>query len=94
MKKVLAVVTMALLSSVAMAHDQTFGGNSDMYGSSLMDHDSGDPKGQEAQKGEGDLYGSHLANPEDVTPDPNAKVDTYDSTMAQTNSDPDGNLTH
>jgi hypothetical protein len=94
MKKVLAFISIALLSSVAVAHHQILGDNPDLYGSSLLDHDSGDLAGQEAQKGEGDLYGSHMANPEDVTPDPNAKVDTYDYAAAQKNYDPDGNRTH
>ena len=90
MKKVLAVITMALLSSVAMAHDKTLGGNPDLYGSALLEHGPGDPTGNPA-KGEGDQYASHMADPAEHAPNPNAKVVPWDGKADQ---DPDGNMDH
>ncbi|BAO44372.1 hypothetical protein [Thiolapillus brandeum] len=74
MKKLIAITSIAILGSTtaAWAHDQHFGGNEDMYQSALLDHGKGAPTGQ-SQKGEGDLYGSHMANPEDVATNPNVK---------------------
>jgi hypothetical protein len=91
MKKVLAVIAIALLSTAAIAHDEHFADNEDMYGTALTDHGPGGKGGLEAQKGEGDLYGSHIANPEDVKINMDAKVDVYDAQYAQEHFDPDGN---
>ena len=89
MKKMIAVATLALLSSAAWAHDKDFAGDSDMYQSPILEHGPGSPTG-EVQKGEGDLYGSHMENPEDVTPDPNFKPKPYDAEAAARKADPDG----
>ena len=91
MKKVLAVIAIALLSTAAIAHDEHFADNEDMYGSALIDHGPGGQGGLEAQKGEGDLYGSHVANPEDVSINLNAKPEPFDAKYAQEHFDPEGN---
>ena len=38
MKKIFAIASLALLTSTAWAHHDTFGGNPDMYNSPLLDH--------------------------------------------------------
>ncbi len=91
MKKIIAIAAIAILGSTtaAWAHDEHFGANEDMYGSMLTDHSKGS-KGDEGQKGEGDLYGSHMANPEDVTPTPGAKHPAIDTREALHEQDPEG----
>jgi len=91
MKKIIAIAAIAILGSTtaAWAHDEHFGSNEDMYGSMLTDHSKGS-KGGEGQKGEGDLYGSHVANPEDVTPTPGAKAKPIDRRNALHDQDPEG----
>ena len=77
MKKLLAIAALLVLSSTAWAHHEHFGGNGDMYQSPLMDHGPGGATGK-VQKGQGDLYASHLENPEDVRSNPNVKPEPYD----------------
>ncbi len=91
MKKIIAIAAITILGSTtaAWAHDEHFGGNEDMYGSQLTDHSKG-TKGGEGQKGAGDLYGSHVANPEDVTPMPGAKHPAIDKREALHEQDPEG----
>lgn len=91
MKKILVVVSIVLLSSVAMAHDKTLGANPDLEGSSLLDHDSGDKAGRAVPKGEGDQYASVIENPEDQKADPNAKVEVWDG---KKDKDPEGHEDH
>jgi len=82
MKRITAIAAIAILgSTAAWAHDDTLGGN--------PDHSKGSA-GHEGQKGEGDLYGSHVANPEDVTPNPSAKLEPIDPKEALHESDPEG----
>lgn len=38
MKKIIAIASLTLLAATAWAHDKTFSGNPDMYGSPLLDH--------------------------------------------------------
>jgi hypothetical protein len=38
MKKIFAIASLALLTSTAWAHHETFSGNPDMYNSPLLDH--------------------------------------------------------
>lgn len=92
MKKIIAIATIAILGSTtaAWAHDEHFGKDGDFYGSMLTDHDMKSSKGGEGQKGEGDLYGSHIANPEDVTPKPGARHPEIDQREALHESDPEG----
>ena len=92
MKKIITFAAIAIISatSTAWAHDEHFGGNTDMYGSALTDHSKPAPSGKEGQKGEGDLYASHLENPEDVTPDPNAKPEMPTGREALHEQDPEG----
>jgi hypothetical protein len=90
MKKLLAIVAIALLSTAAVAHDEHFADNEDMYGTALTDHGPGGKGGLEAQKGEGDLYGSHMANPEDVSINKNAKPEPYNAKYEQEHYDPEG----
>ncbi len=92
MKKVIGIVAITILgmSSATWAHDEHFGGNGDMYGSALTDHSKAPPTGSEGQKGEGDLYASHLENPEDVTPIPNAKAEMPVGREALHDQDPEG----
>lgn len=91
MKKIIAIAAIAILgsSTAAWAHDDVLGGNEDLYESQLIDHGKGS-KGGEAQKGEGDLYGSHLANPEDVTADPEAVPEPIERREALHDQDPEG----
>ncbi len=91
MKKIITIATIALIGTgtAAWAHDEHFAGNEDLYQSALVDHSKGSA-GNEGQKGKGDLYGSHLANPEDVTPDPNAKPERIDVRNALHDQDPEG----
>lgn len=91
MKKIIAIAAITILGSTtaAWAHDEHFAGNEDMYGSQLTDHGKGG-QGGEGQKGEGDLYGSHLANPEDVEPNPGAKAETIAQREALHEHDPEG----
>ncbi len=91
MKKIITVATIALLATgtAAWAHDEHFAGNQDLYGSMLIDHSKG-KRGGDPQKGEGDLYGSHLANPEEVTPNPNAQPERVDARNALHDQDPEG----
>ena len=90
MKRITAIAAIAILgSTAAWAHDDTLGGNPDLYQSPLVDHSKGSA-GHEGQKGEGDLYGSHVANPEDVTPNPSAKLEPIDPKEALHESDPEG----
>ena len=91
MKKIIAIATIAILGSAtaAWAHDKSLGGNEDLYQSPLLEHDRG-TKGGDPQKGEGDLYGSHLANPEDVTPNPGVRPEPIDQREALHERDPEG----
>ena len=91
MKKIITIAAIAILGSTtaAWAHDEHFAGNEDMYASPLMDHSKGQPAA-EGQKGEGDLYASHMANPEDVTPNPNAKPNMPSGKEALHEQDPEG----
>ncbi len=91
MKKIIAIAAIAILGSTtaAWAHDKTLGGSEDLYQSPLLEHDKG-TKGGEPQKGEGDLYGSHVANPEDVTPTPGAKPEPIEKREALHERDPEG----
>ncbi len=92
MKKIITFAAIAIIStaSTAWAHDEHFGGNEDMYGSALTDHSKPAPSGKVGQKGEGDLYASHMENPEDVTPDPNAKPEMPTGKEALHEQDPEG----
>ncbi len=91
MKKIITIVSIALLgtATATWAHDEHLAGNEDLYGSMLLDHSKGS-RGGEGQKGEGDLYGSHLANAEDVIPNPNAKPEPIDPRNALHDQDPEG----
>ncbi len=91
MKKIIAIAAIAILgtTTAAWAHDKHFGGNPDMYASPLMDHGKGAPSG-EVMKGEGDLYGSHIVNPEDVAINPNARPDLPVGRDALHDQDPEG----
>lgn len=91
MKKIIAITAIAILGSTAAAwaHDEHLGGNEDLYQSQLMDHGKG-ARGGEGQKGEGDLYGSHMANPADVTPTPGARHPAIDQREALHEQDPEG----
>ncbi|MBA1443721.1 MAG: hypothetical protein M3H12_19540 [Chromatiales bacterium] len=59
MKKIFAIIGLALLTSAAWAHDEHFGGNPDMSSSPIMDHGTGE-RAHALQKGEGDLYASQM----------------------------------
>jgi hypothetical protein len=91
MKKIITITAVAILgaASASWAHDEHLKGNEDLYGSMLMDHSPGS-RGGEGQKGMGDLYGSHLANAEDVTPNPAAKSVPIDKRNALHDQDPEG----
>ncbi len=92
MKKLITIATIAMLGSAASAwaHDEHFGTNEDLYQSPLMDHDKGSSATGKVMKGEGDLYASHLANPEDVTPNPNAKPEMPAPGEGWSDPDPEG----
>ena len=101
MKKLFAIVAISLLSSAAFAsgtksHAVHIGTDGDAYGSQLNElDDPGTRATSPGQQGEGDLYGSFLANPEDVTPDPNARRKPIDQAAVRLmNSDPDQNMTN
>ncbi|WP_293650634.1 hypothetical protein [Thiolapillus sp.] len=91
MKKIITIAAIAILgtTTAAWAHDEHFGGNEDMYGSNLTDHSKGAPTG-EVMKGKGDLYGSHMANPEDIAANPNAKPEMPNGKEALHEQDPEG----
>ena len=91
MKKIITIAAAAILgtSTATWAHDKVLGGNEDLYQSSLKDHDKGAPTG-EVMKGEGDLYGSHMVNPEDIKSNPNAKPDMPKGKEALHEQDPEG----
>lgn len=91
MKKIIAIAAIAILgtTTAAWAHDKHFEGNEDMYASPLMDHDKGAPTG-DVMKGEGDMYGSHMANPEDVAVNRNAKPEMPKGRDALHDQDPEG----
>ncbi|WP_456375789.1 hypothetical protein [Thiolapillus sp.] len=92
MKKLTTIAAIAIIgaTSAAWAHDEHFGGNEDMYGSALTDHSKPAPSGTEAQKGDGDLYASHMVNPEDVAIDPNARPEMPVGKEALHEQDPEG----
>jgi hypothetical protein len=96
MKKLFAIVAISLLSSTAFAHHNHLGTEGDAHGSQLIEHNNpGARATSPGQQGEGDFYGSHLANPEDVTPDPTARRKPIDMEMVRRmNSDPDQNMTN
>ncbi len=101
MKKLFAIVAISLLSTAAFAsgaksHAEHIGIDGDAYGSQLNEvGDPGTRATSPGQQGEGDFYGSHLANPEDVTPDPNFKRKQIDqAAVRRMNSDPDQNMTN
>ena len=100
MKKLFAIVAISLLTSTAFAdsrsHEEHLGTEGDAYGSQLNEtHDPGSRAKGPGQQGEGDFYGSHLANPEDVTADPNARRKPIDQeAVRRMNSDPDQNMTN
>jgi hypothetical protein len=100
MKKLFAIVAISLLSSTAFAdnrsHAEHIGTDGDAYGSQLNEtNDPGTRATSPGQQGEGDLYGSHIANPEDVTPDPTARRKPIDQVaVRRMNSDPDQNMTN
>ncbi len=77
------------LAGTAGAHDRHLEGNADLYQSPLVEHGPGVRAGQ-GQKGEGDLYASHLANAEDVTPDPGARPERPAGREALHDQDPEG----
>jgi hypothetical protein len=91
MKKIITIAAIAILgtTTAAWAHDEHFGGNEDMYGSALTDHSKGAPTG-EVMKGEGDMYGSHMANPEDVAVNRNAKPELPKGKDRLHDQDPEG----
>jgi hypothetical protein len=62
MRKTLVAAALSAIASVALAHDQQYGGNADLYSSPLLDHGPGGPTG-EPQKGRGDMYASIVENP-------------------------------
>ena len=100
MKKLFAIVAISLLSSTAFAdnrsHAEHIGTDGDSYGSQLNEtHDPGTRATSAGQQGEGDFYGSFVANPEDVTSDTNARRKSIDQAAVQRmNSDPDQNMTN
>ncbi|HID46706.1 MAG TPA: hypothetical protein EYP34_13245 [Chromatiaceae bacterium] len=91
MKKLITIAAIAILGSTTAtwAHDEHFGGNEDMYGSALTDHSKGAPTGG-VMKGEGDLYGSHMANPEDIASNKNAKPEMPTGKEKLHEQDPEG----
>jgi len=75
MKKIIAAILLSSAASLAMAHHGDLANNPDLYASPLLDHSaaaSGEPL-----KGEGDLYGSIIENPDLFKSDPNAKVEPW-----------------
>ncbi len=92
MKKLISIAAIAILagSGAVFAHDKDLGANEDLYGSPLLDHDKGSAPNGKVMKGEGDQYASHLANPEDVTPNPNAKPEMPAPGEGWTDRDPEG----
>jgi len=92
MKKIITIAAIAILgtTTAAWAHDQHFGTEGDAYGSALSDHSKAAPTGKYMQKGEGDLYASHMVNPEDVTPTPGAKPEMATGRDALYDQDPEG----
>ncbi len=91
MKKTAFITALALLAAVSAgwAHDKQLGGNEDLYQSPLLDHDKGS-RNVEAQQGEGDLYGSHIADPQEVVADPRARVEPIGPREALHEQDPEG----
>lgn len=91
MKKMITIAAITIIGSTtaAWAHDAHFGGNEDLYGSALVDHGQGAPAG-DVMKGEGDMYGSHMANPEDITTNPDAKPEQLMGRNALHDQDPEG----
>lgn len=91
MKTIIIAATIAVLvtTTVTWANDKQLGSNEDLYQSPLMDHDKGAPTG-DVMKGEGDLYGSHMANPEDVKPHSNARPVMPKEKEALHEQDPEG----
>ncbi|MCU7936464.1 MAG: urea transporter [Candidatus Thiodiazotropha sp. (ex Dulcina madagascariensis)] len=83
MKKIFAIASLALLTSVVLAHDKTFGENPDMYGSPLLDHDTAE-RDQAVQMGMGDNYASQLI------PQPADHTHKAEPAVYSVN-DPDGN---
>lgn len=75
MKTIIVAALLTSMASFAFAHDKALGDNPELYGSVLLDH-SAAPTG-EPMKGEGELYGSFIANPEDLKSDPNARVERW-----------------
>jgi len=90
MKKPIIIATIAILgaSTGVWAHDKALGGNPDLEGAIILEHGKGSTN-VEAQKGEGDLYGSMLANPDELKPNPNAQIDRYTHEELQA-ADPEG----
>jgi len=91
MKYLAALTTITLVGAIntGWAHDAALDGNPDLYQSPLLDHDRGSQIHQ-AQRGEGDLYGSHLLNPGDVTPNPRATPEPIDPRNALHDQNPEG----
>ena len=96
MKIFFVIIAISLLSSTAFAHHDHLGTDGDAHGSQFIEHNNPGSRATSAgQQGEGDLYGSHIANPEDVAINPYARVQPIDQAAVQAmNADPDGNLTH
>jgi hypothetical protein len=92
MNKIITIAAIAILgtTTAAWAHDEHFGGNADMYGSALTDHSKPAPTGSEGQKGEGDLYASHMVNPEDIATNPDARPEMPSGREALHEQDPEG----
>lgn len=75
MKTIVVAALLTSMASFAFAHDKALGDNPELYGSVLLDHDTSPPG--ETMKGEGELYGSIIANPKYLKSDPNARVERW-----------------
>lgn len=72
MKRIILASLLSALASVSLAHDDVLGDISELYGSPFLDHRA--TAGGEPLKGQGELYGSFLVNPETLRADLDAKV--------------------
>lgn len=86
MKKILVASLLVSAASIASANDDIYGGNPDLYGSHLLDHEVSQVKGQtqsgrlasgalDSRNPSADNYYDFIDNPDFLKTDRNAKVE-------------------